>query len=103
MIKISWTENKSNMEVLNMIDEPRQIIKMMGIRKTKFFGRIMRHDKFIIHIMEGKINGKRRREWQRKTYLENVKELLSLASYKKVKRLVNRREDWLLRQGKASK
>lgn len=43
-MKISWTKKKSNMEVLNMIDEPWHIIKMMELRKTqhvyyKFNGR----------------------------------------------------------------
>jgi len=40
-----------------MIEEPRQIIKMMEIRKTKFFGHIMRHNTLITNIMGGKING----------------------------------------------
>jgi len=45
--------------VINMVREPRQIIKMIGIRRIKFFGHVMRHNTFIINIMEGKINGKR--------------------------------------------
>jgi len=41
MMKISWREWKSNIEVLNMIEEPRKIIKMMEIRKAKYFGHII--------------------------------------------------------------
>jgi hypothetical protein len=41
MMKISWKERKSKIEVLIMIEVSRQIIKMMEIRKTKFFRHIM--------------------------------------------------------------
>lgn len=54
-MKISWIEKNSNMEVLSMIDELRQIVKMMELRKTKIFGHDMRHT-FMINIMKGKIN-----------------------------------------------
>jgi hypothetical protein len=40
MMKIDWREKKSNREVLNMIEESRQIIRMMKIRKIKFFGNL---------------------------------------------------------------
>lgn len=58
-MEISWAEWKTNMEVLNMVDEPREIIKMIGMRKTKFFGLVMRHDTFVTDNMKEKINGKR--------------------------------------------
>lgn len=84
-----------------MIDELRQMTKIMEIRKTKFFGH-MRHDMFIINIMVEKINGKRGRERSREINLGNMKKLvLSLASYKKIKRLVYKREDWLQRKDEA--
>ncbi|CAI6366180.1 unnamed protein product [Macrosiphum euphorbiae] len=86
MLKISWRERKSNIEVLTMIEEPRQIIKMMKIRKAKFFKHIMRHNTLITNIMEGKINRKRGRGRPRETNFGNMKKLLSL-------------EDWLKRQG----
>ena len=101
IMKISWRERKSNTEVLNLIKEPRQIIRMMEIRKTKFFGHIMRHNTLITNIMEGKINGKRGRGRPRETNLGNLKKLLSLASYEDMKRLADNREDWLKQQGQA--
>jgi len=67
MMKISWRERKSNKKVLNVIDEPRKIIRMIEIRKTKFLGHIMRHNMLIKNIMEGKINGKRERGRRRET------------------------------------
>lgn len=58
-MKISLIEKKSNMEVLNKIDEPRHIIKTMRIRKTKFVGLVVKHSTFIINIMGEKINEKK--------------------------------------------
>lgn len=46
------------MEVLHIENKPRQIIKTINIRLTKFFEHIVRHNTFITNIMEGKINGK---------------------------------------------
>lgn len=53
-MKISWTEIKSNKEVLSLVQEPRQIITMIETRKVKFFGHVMRHNTFIINIMKGR-------------------------------------------------
>lgn len=47
IMKIGWPEKKSNMEMLNIINELRQLmIKTLDIRKTKFFGHILRHNTF---------------------------------------------------------
>ncbi|VVC39746.1 Hypothetical protein CINCED_3A004050 [Cinara cedri] len=101
MMKISWIENKSNMEVLNMINTPRPIIKIMKMRKTKFFGHMMRHDTIITNIMERKINGNRGRIRPRETNLGNIMKLLPLVSYEEVKRLEDQRKNWLQRKGEA--
>lgn len=98
-MKIRWTEKKSNMKVLNMIDKPKKIIKIMEIRKTKFLGHVMRYNTFIINIMEAKINGKKGR--LKETNLGNMKNLLSLESDKEMKRLSDKREHWLQRQDEA--
>ena len=91
---------KSNKEVLSLIQEPRQIIKMIKIRKIKFFGHVMRHNTLIANVMEGKINGKRGRGRPRDTNLE-MKKQLSLPNYVTMKRLTGEREEWLQRQGEA--
>jgi len=41
--------------------EPSKIIKMIEIRRIKFFGHVMGHNIFIINIMEEKQNGNRGR------------------------------------------
>lgn len=41
MMKINWTVRKSNAKVLNMVDEPKIIIQMIEIRKTKLVGQVI--------------------------------------------------------------
>lgn len=48
--------------------------------------------------MKGKMNGKRRRERPRESDLGNMKNIPYLSNYEEIKRLANRREDWLKRQ-----
>jgi len=79
---------------LNMVHELRQIIKMIEIRRIKFFGHVMQHNTFIINIMEGRMNGERGRRRPRDTNLGNIMKLLSLKNYKKIKRLTDIREEW---------
>lgn len=75
----------------------------MEIRKTKFFGHNMRHNKLITSIIKGKINRKRGRRRLRETNLGNAKKTLSLASSERIKKIMNKNEDWLKRQGEALK
>lgn len=65
MMTNSWTEKKLNEEVLNVIQEQKHIIKIIETRKIKFLKHVIRHNKCIINIIKGKINGKRRRELPR--------------------------------------
>lgn len=50
MMKINWAEKKSNKEVLNTVQEQRQINKMIKTRRNKFIGH-EQHNKFIIIII----------------------------------------------------
>lgn len=52
------TEKWSIQEVLNIIQESKQIIKMIETMKIKFIGRIMRYNNLILNVTERKINEK---------------------------------------------
>lgn len=90
-MKISWTEIRFNKEVLNLVQEPRQITKMIKTRKFKFFGLVVRHKTFIKNIMEGRINRKRGRVRLKDINLGNAKKLFSLPSYEAVTILTGKR------------
>lgn len=93
--KIHWTERKSNEEVLNLVQESRQIIKMIEVRRFKIFGHVLRHDTFITNIMDGKIGRGR----SKNTNLGNIKKLLFLTSFEKMKGLAEKREERSQRRG----
>lgn len=59
----------------------------------------MRHNMFITNITGGEIHRKRGRGRSKETNLGNIKKLISYIE--KMKRLADKIEDWLYRQGKA--
>ena len=72
----------------------------MERKKLKLIGHILRNY-FLVNIFEGKILGKKGRGRPRKTYFEDVRNLVGCKDYKEVKRIAGLREEWLQRQGLA--
>ena len=58
MIKTSWTERKTNTEVLKEINEERKLIKVIDQMKTKFSGYITMHNVFLVNLIKWKIIGR---------------------------------------------
>jgi hypothetical protein len=46
-----------NEEVLNTINEERNILRRVNRRKANWFGHIMRRNCLLKHVIEGKIEG----------------------------------------------
>jgi hypothetical protein len=53
----SWMDRKSNKEVLKEINEKRTILRVVGMRKVKLIGHLLRHNGFVTNIMEDKCVG----------------------------------------------
>ena len=51
MLKISWTEQMTNDEVLVCANEARSVLKMIWCRKHRWLGHVLRHDN-LLHDME---------------------------------------------------
>ncbi|KAI5640823.1 hypothetical protein NE865_06931 [Phthorimaea operculella] len=94
MQKIKWTDKVTNEEVLVQVKEKRNILSIIENRRGKMFGHLMRHDEFIKVIMEGKIEGKRGRGRPRRSYSDQLKEKAGVTTYKDLKEVVHKREDW---------
>lgn len=69
LLRISWTEKKSNEEILQIIEEKRVLLFIIRSRSGKLIGHLMRHNPFITNIMEGRINGRKGRGRPRKTFI----------------------------------
>lgn len=59
----------------------RLLISTIEIRKGKMLGHLIRHDYFKSNIIESKIEGKRRRERSRHSYVDQIKEKIAVATY----------------------
>lgn len=60
VLRISWTERKSNEEILQIVEEKRILLSIIRSRSGKLIGHLLRHNPFITNIMEGRINGRGR-------------------------------------------
>ena len=95
MMRISWTEKKSNEEVLLRAGTSRELIKTIRKRQLKFLGHTMRRSIEKLALC-GKINGKRDRERKRLTYLESLNKLATNTSLgnNEFLQMSNNRKEW---------
>ncbi|KAI5636210.1 hypothetical protein NE865_11049 [Phthorimaea operculella] len=93
---ISWTERKTNEEVLQLVKEKRALLRTIENRRGKMMGHLIRHDSFLKTIIEGKVEGKRGRGRPRRNYFQQLKEKVNVVSYQEVKSLAENRNEWRL-------
>jgi len=59
MLKIKWTDRITNGEVFGRAKEERLLLKILKIRRHSWIGHTIRHNEFVVNILEGAISGKR--------------------------------------------
>jgi hypothetical protein len=64
----------TNEKVLQKFKEDRDILLTIKRRKASRIGHILRRNGLLKHVIEGKIEGNRRRGSRRKQLLEDIKE-----------------------------
>ena len=72
MLRISWTEKRSNESILEETNQERSLINTIRKRQLIFLGHICRHRGLEFLSLTGKIEGKRSRGRQRITFLESL-------------------------------
>ena len=77
MLKLSWTERKTNEEVLQMASAERNIIATIRSRQMKFLGHVMRRGELEDLSITGKLDGKRPKGRPRFTFMEKLKKLVN--------------------------
>ena len=65
MLRVSWTEKRTNLEILNTANSTRKLISNVKRRQAEFLGHVMRKGKLEHLLTTGKIEGKRSRGRQR--------------------------------------
>ena len=82
LLKVPWTARRSNQSILKEISHGCSLEGLMLKLKLQYFGHWMwRADSFEKTPMLGKIEGRRRRGWQRMRWLDGITNSRSLLHY----------------------
>ena len=80
LLRVPWTARRSNQSILKEISPGCSLEGLMLKLKLQYFGHLMqRADSFEKTLMLGKIEGRRRRGWQRMRWLDGITDSMDVS------------------------
>ena len=95
MLNINWKQKRTNVSILQELETDRQLLGKVVSLKLGYFGHTLRGSgsPLSLNLIEGKVEGKRKRGRQKKNWFDNIREWTGL-NYVQAKRAAQDRTKW---------
>jgi len=94
MLEIKWTDRITNGEVFQRAKEERPLLKVLKNRRQSWIGHTIRHNEFVVNILEGAISGEKTVGRPRLQYLKQVARNTVADSYTAMIRMACSNSRW---------
>ena len=94
MLKIKWTDRITNGEVFQRAKEEGVLLKILKNRRHSLIWHTIRHNEFVLNILEGAIFAKKAMGRPGLQYLKQVTRTTGADSYTAMKRMACNKSRW---------